>query len=60
MTKDGGGDAGLGRYGEGISIMPVEHVQSRILVLPGWKVILDVDLAGLYGERAGLSAAARG
>jgi hypothetical protein len=31
------------------SIVPVEHVQSKILLLRGRKVILDSDLAVLYG-----------
>jgi hypothetical protein len=31
------------------SIVLVEHVQSKILFIRGEKVILDSDLAGLYG-----------
>ena len=31
------------------SLVPVEQVQSRILFIRGEKVILDSDLAGLYG-----------
>ena len=31
------------------SVTPVEHIQSRILVLRGVRVILDADLAALYG-----------
>jgi hypothetical protein len=31
------------------SIIPIEHVQSKILLLRGQKVILDSDLAELYG-----------
>ena len=31
------------------SIVPVEQVQSKILLLRGEKVILDSDLAALYG-----------
>jgi len=34
---------------EATSIVPVEHVQSRILLIRGQKVILDADLAALYG-----------
>jgi hypothetical protein len=34
---------------EAMSIVPVEHVQSKILLIRGQKVILDTDLAGLYG-----------
>ena len=34
---------------EAMSIVPVEHVQSKILLIRGQKVILDADLAGLYG-----------
>jgi hypothetical protein len=34
---------------EAMSIVPVEHVQSKILIIRGQKVILDADLAGLYG-----------
>ena len=30
-------------------LVPVERVQSRILVLRGQRVLLDVDLASLYG-----------
>lgn len=32
-----------------VIITPTEHIQSRILVLRGLRVILDVDLAALYG-----------
>ena len=49
MAGDDGGEADLGRDVEGASIIPVERVQSRILVLRGQKVILDTDLARLYG-----------
>jgi hypothetical protein len=31
------------------SIIPVEQIQNRILLIRGQKVILDSDLAGLYG-----------
>ncbi len=31
------------------SIIPVEHIQNRILLIRGQKVILDSDLAELYG-----------
>ena len=30
-------------------LLPVEHIQSRILVLRGQRVLLDADLAHLYG-----------
>lgn len=30
-------------------IIPLEVIRSRILVLRGQRVILDADLAGLYG-----------
>jgi hypothetical protein len=33
-------------------IVPVEHIQSRILLIRGQKVILDSDLAELYGVPA--------
>lgn len=32
-----------------LDLIPVEHVQSRILVLRGQRVIIDSDLAQLYG-----------
>ena len=35
--------------GETTSIVPVEHVQARILTIRGQRVILDTDLADLYG-----------
>ena len=38
---------------EATSIVPVEHVQSKILVIRGQKVILDSDLAKLYGVTTG-------
>ena len=31
------------------SLVPPERIQTRILVLRGWRVILDADLASLYG-----------
>jgi hypothetical protein len=31
------------------SLVPVERVESRILFIRGEKVMLDADLAGLYG-----------
>ena len=34
---------------ETTSIIPIEHVQSKILLIRGQKVILDADLATLYG-----------
>jgi hypothetical protein len=30
-------------------LIPVEHIQNRILVLRGQRVLLDADLAALYG-----------
>jgi hypothetical protein len=36
---------------ENKSLIPVEHIQQRILLIRGQKVILDVDLAGLYGTQ---------
>ena len=35
------------------SLVPVERVESRILLIRGQKVILDVDLAMLYGVPTG-------
>ncbi len=35
------------------SLIPVERVESRILLIRGQKVILDVDLATLYGVSTG-------
>jgi len=35
------------------SLIPVERVESRILLIRGQKVILDVDLAMLYGVPTG-------
>jgi hypothetical protein len=35
------------------SLVPVERVESRILLIRGQKVILDVDLAMLYGVSTG-------
>ncbi|OAM88730.1 ORF6N domain-containing protein [Termitidicoccus mucosus] len=32
-----------------LDLIPVEHVQSRILVLRGQRVLIDSDLAQLYG-----------
>jgi len=34
---------------EAASIVPIERIQSRILLIRGRKVILDCDLAELYG-----------
>jgi len=34
---------------EAASIVPIERIQSRILLIRGRKVILDSDLAELYG-----------
>jgi len=31
------------------SLIPVEHIQSRILLIRGHKAIIDADLAELYG-----------
>ena len=33
----------------GTSVVPIERIQSRILLIRGQKVILDSDLAELYG-----------
>ncbi len=38
-----------GQEKEPASIVPVERIQSHILLIRGQKVILDSDLAGLYG-----------
>lgn len=35
--------------GEAVPIVRMEHIQSRILLIRGQKVILDSDLAELYG-----------
>lgn len=35
------------------SLVPVEHIERVILVLRGHKVILDKDLAALYGVTTG-------
>jgi hypothetical protein len=35
--------------GQSASIIPVEQIQNRILLIRGQKVILDSDLAELYG-----------
>jgi hypothetical protein len=34
-------------------IVPVRHIESRILLIRGQKVILDSDLAQLYGVSTG-------
>ena len=34
------------------ALIPIEHIQSRILVLRGLRVVLDRDLAVLYGVPA--------
>jgi hypothetical protein len=39
--------------GEAISIVPVEQVQAKILTIRGQRVILDADLAKLYGVTTG-------
>jgi hypothetical protein len=31
------------------SVVPIEHIESRILLVRGRKVIVDADLATLYG-----------
>ena len=42
------------------AIVPVERIESRILLIRGHKVMLDSDLAGLYGVRtAALTRAVR-
>ena len=35
------------------SLLPVERVGQKIIVIRGQRVMLDVDLAGLYGVTAG-------
>ena len=32
-------------------IIPVEHIESKILTIRGQKVILDADLAAIYGVK---------
>jgi hypothetical protein len=49
MAGDGGGDADRPQNREITSVVPVEHVQGKIRVVRGQKVILDADLAELYG-----------
>jgi hypothetical protein len=53
MTEQGKPNDGCERVssqgGEATSIVPVERVQARILTIRGQRVILDSDLAGLYG-----------
>lgn len=39
----------MGMTTEQSAIVPLEHIQARILVLRGVRVILDADLAALYG-----------
>ena len=39
--------------GSGESIVPLETVERCILVIPGQKVMLDLDLARLYGVTTG-------
>ena len=34
---------------EGLDVMPIEHITQSILVLRGHRVLLDTDLADLYG-----------
>ncbi len=34
---------------EAVSLVPVEQVQAKILTIRGQRVILDADLATLYG-----------
>ena len=31
------------------SVVPIERIESRILLVRGYKVLLDADLAALYG-----------
>ena len=38
-----------GQAGEAVSVVPVEQVQAKILTIRGQRVILDADLADLYG-----------
>jgi len=42
-------DKDASQNAEATSIVPLEHVQSKILLIRGQKVILDADLAALYG-----------
>ena len=30
-------------------LVPIEHIENKILLIRGQKVLLDKDLAGLYG-----------
>ena len=34
---------------KGLDVMPIEHITQSILVLRGHRVLLDTDLADLYG-----------
>ena len=34
---------------EGLDVMPIEHITQSILILRGHRVLLDTDLADLYG-----------
>src|SRR2546426_3826403 len=44
------GAASWGRVSESRgSVVPIERIESRILLVPGHKVLLDADLATLYG-----------
>ena len=44
-----GGEPPPSQTGEVMSIVPVEQVQAKILTIRGQRVILDADLADLYG-----------
>lgn len=44
-----GGEPAASQVSETTSIVPVEQVQGRILTIQGQRVILDADLAELYG-----------
>ncbi len=46
---DESGRRDVAQGGEPTSIIPVERIQNRILLIRGQKVILDSDLAQLYG-----------
>ena len=49
MVGDGGGEADRPQNSETASVVLIEHVQGKIRVIRGQKVILDADLAELYG-----------
>jgi hypothetical protein len=47
--RDNGGEPAGEPNGEDAAIVPVGQVQTRILTIRGQRVILDADLAELYG-----------